>query len=87
GHMYLANAYPNSAVSAGAMMAIAFVMVGVLAFWLVMVYLAARDKSGGKHGGQVETPAGAVAQPEEAAEDERSEARRAPAGSRHATAA
>lgn len=40
--MILASAYPSPDISAGAMMAIAFVMVGVLAFWLGMVYLADR---------------------------------------------
>lgn len=41
--MFYASAYPNSAISAGAMTAIAVVMVGVLTFWLVMVYIAARE--------------------------------------------
>lgn len=35
--------YPNSAISAGAMIAIAAVMVVALAFWLGAVYLAARE--------------------------------------------
>ena len=51
--MNLASAYPNSAISAGAMMAIAFVMVGVLVFWLVMVYVAAREPER-KHKGEDE---------------------------------
>jgi hypothetical protein len=41
--MILADAYPNSDISAGAMTAIAVVMVAVLVFWLVMVYVAARE--------------------------------------------
>ena len=41
--MDLADAYPNSDISAGAMTVIAVVMVSVLVFWLVMVYLAARE--------------------------------------------
>jgi hypothetical protein len=41
--MDLANAYPNSDISAGAMTAIAVVMVAVLVFWLVAVYVAARE--------------------------------------------
>lgn len=41
--MVYASAYPNSDISAGAMVAIAVVMVAVLAFWLVMVYIAARE--------------------------------------------
>jgi hypothetical protein len=40
--MNLASAYPNSDISAAAMAAIAVVMLAVLAFWLVMVYVAAR---------------------------------------------
>jgi hypothetical protein len=41
--MNIADAYPNSDISAGAMTVIAVVMVGVLVFWLVMVYVAARE--------------------------------------------
>ena len=41
--MTYASAYPNSDISAGAMAAIAVVMVAVLAFWLIMVYVAARE--------------------------------------------
>jgi hypothetical protein len=38
--MNLADAYPNSALSVGALMAIAFTMVIVLAIWLIMVFRA-----------------------------------------------
>jgi hypothetical protein len=38
-----ASAYPNSDISIGAMTAIAVVMIAVLAFWLIMVYVAARE--------------------------------------------
>jgi len=41
--MVYASAYPNSDISIGAMTAIAVVMIAVLAFWLVMVYVAARE--------------------------------------------
>ena len=41
--MYLASAYPNSALSLGPMMAIAFVAVATLACWLILVFVAARD--------------------------------------------
>jgi heme/copper-type cytochrome/quinol oxidase subunit 2 len=41
--MNLASAYPNSDISAGAMTAVAVVMVAVLVFWIVMVYVAARE--------------------------------------------
>lgn len=73
--MYLANAYPNSAISAGAMMAIAFVMVGVTGIWLAMVYLADRQshpKPMAEH---------------DIAEDEHSEAGPATAGQRREAAA
>jgi len=42
--MQLASAYPNSAISAGAMVAIALVAAGSLAFWLVMVFVADRQR-------------------------------------------
>ena len=41
--MFYASAYPNSDLSAGALAAIAVVMTAVLAFWLIMVFLAARE--------------------------------------------
>jgi hypothetical protein len=84
--MYLANAYPNSALSAGALMAIAFVMVGVLAFWLIMVYVA--DRQGARRDvPQAENHLEPVAGQDEVAEDEHSEAGPAPAGQRHGAAA
>jgi len=46
--MNLATAYPNSAISTGAMLVIALVMVGCLAFWLVSVYLADTRRSSRK---------------------------------------
>ena len=48
--MLYASAYPNSDISAGAMTAIAVVMVAVLVFWLVMVYVAAREPRTGHKG-------------------------------------
>jgi hypothetical protein len=84
--MFFASAYPNSAISAGAMMAIAFVVVCTLAIWLVMVYLAGRE-SGKKNVRQPASPIGVVAEPDGAAEDEHSEARPAPAGHQHEAAA
>jgi len=83
--MFFASAYPNSAISAGAMTAIALVVVCTLAIWLVMVNLAGRDS-----GNKVRRPAkpiGAVAEPDEPAEDEHSEPGPAPAGHRHEAAA
>lgn len=41
--MLLASAYPDSAISTVAMMAIAFVAVGTLAFWLGMMFIADRQ--------------------------------------------
>lgn len=41
--MIYASAYPNSDISAGAMTAIAVVMIAVLAFWLIAIYVAARE--------------------------------------------
>jgi len=38
--MNLADAYPNSALPVGALMAIAFTMAIVLAIWLIMVFRA-----------------------------------------------
>lgn len=68
--MFLADAYPNSDISAGAMLAIALVMVGVLAFWLVMVYVAAREprKPRGQQAGTL--GGAAVAAPDGTADDE-----------------
>lgn len=43
--MDLANAYPNSDISTGAMVTIALVMVGTLVIWLAMVYIAARERN------------------------------------------
>lgn len=48
--------YPDSALSTGKLMAIAFVTVAVLAIWLISVYIAAREpKHPGIQGGR---PAG-----------------------------
>jgi hypothetical protein len=41
--MFVASAYPNSALSALSLMVIAFVMVGTLAIWLGLVFLADRE--------------------------------------------
>jgi hypothetical protein len=74
--MDLASAYPNSAISTGAMLAIALVMAGSLAFWLVMVFVADRQRrnsSARLAAGPAAELAGPVpAGPDETAEDERS---------------
>lgn len=83
--MYLASAYPDSAISAGAMTAIAVVMVAVLFFWLIMVYVA--DRQGAKENARKAdghiTP---VAGKDEVA-DEQGEGGTATAGQRRGAAA
>lgn len=83
--MYLANAYPNSDLSAGALMAIAFTMVAVLAFWLAAVFLAARSSE--KDSRPADTHLPVVVKPDEAGKDEHSEAGPATADQRHGAAA
>lgn len=78
--MYLANAYPNPALSAGLMAAIAVVAAGSLAIWLVLVFLADRNGSHKAPAPQADDHRAAVAQPDRAAEDEHSEVGHAPAG-------
>lgn len=89
--MFLASAYPSSAISAGAMAAIAFVAVAALAFWLIMVFVAARpprERRGWQAHGDA-TPAGPseLAAPGAAAEDDHSEAGADHAAREHQTAA
>jgi hypothetical protein len=55
--MTYASAYPNSDISAGAMAAIAIVMVAALACWLIMVYVAAREPRKPPPAGQQAEPA------------------------------
>jgi len=78
--MRLASAYPNSAISTGAMIAIAVVMAAVLAFWLVMVFVAdrqMRDQSARRARELAAAVAGpALFGPDETAEDESSDAGR-----------
>lgn len=83
--MYLANAYPNSAISAGAMTAIALVAAGTLALWLIFVFLADRNRP--KDARQAGSSLTMVAKSGEATEDEHSEDGHAPAGSWRQTAA
>jgi hypothetical protein len=40
---YIASAYPNSALPALSLMAIALVATGTLAAWLALVFIAARE--------------------------------------------
>ncbi len=85
--MYLATAYPNPAISAWAMTAIALVAVGTLTFWLIMVYIAAREPR--KPRGQQAGAGGglAVAAPDGTAEDEHSEAHQHRIAREHGAAA
>lgn len=84
--MKLASAYPNSAIS-GAMMAVIIVVVlGSLAAWLILVFLADRQSSA-KETRQADVPTPVLAALDPAAEDEHSEAGHAPADDRHGAAA
>lgn len=82
--MYLASAYPNSALSAGALTLIAVVMACCLAFWLIMVFMA--DKSSEKHTWQADSHL-RVAEPDQEAEDGHRGAGPASADREHSTAA
>ncbi len=70
--MFMASAYPSSEISALAMMAIAFVMAGVLALWLGMVFIADRQ-SGKPDRKQSRGYTTTVAAPGKTTEDGRSE--------------
>ncbi len=83
--MYFASAYPNSALSAGALTAIALVAAVSLALWLVLVFLAERNNQ--KKARQAHSHLAAVAQSDEATEDQTSEAGTAPADRPHGAAA
>ena len=84
--MYLASAYPDSAISAGKMTLIAVVMVASLVAWLIPVFLADRQGSRKKtRQANVPTPVPTALDP--AAEDEHSKAGHAPVDDRHGAAA
>ncbi len=70
--MNLASAYPSSDISAGAMTAIAVVTSAVLAFWIIMVFVAARGPGrGASRGKPMAADRGTpVAAPDDLAEDE-----------------
>jgi hypothetical protein len=87
--MDLASAYPNSAISTGAMLAIALVAVGGLAIWLVLVFLADRETanlSARRAQRPVAAAGPALAGPDETAEDEQDEAAYGDAHRRRAAA-
>jgi ABC-type nickel/cobalt efflux system permease component RcnA len=82
--MNLASAYPDSALSAGAMTVLVFVMVISLALWLILVFRA--DKSSTKDTQQAKSRLD-VAAPADTAEDGHSGAGHASADRRHGAAA
>ncbi len=84
--MDVASAYPNSAIS-GAMMAVMIVvMLGTLAAWLILVFLADSHGSA-RETRQADVPTPVLAALDPAAEDEHSEAGHASADGRHGAAA
>jgi hypothetical protein len=83
--MNIASAYPNSDLSAGALTVIALVMAACLTVWIVLVFLA--ERSNERDSRQAHSRHTVVAQPDQAAEDEHSEAGAAPVGHRHEAAA
>ena len=64
---YTVSPYPNSALSAWQLAVIAVVAVGTLAFWLIAVFLAARQP-----GGHEQAVAGSPAEPAVAGTSSRS---------------
>jgi hypothetical protein len=84
--MNFASAYPNSAVSPLVMMAIGFVVVGALALWLGLVFLADR-KSSEREAREADSYLVVVASPDQTAEDKHSEADSGQAAHRHSAAA
>ena len=85
--MYLATAYPGTAISAGQMTIIALVMAGTLLIWLGLVFLAGRRGTKKEGARQADGRLAPVAQPDEAAEDEHSQAGHRRADGRHGAAA
>jgi len=71
--MNLASAYPNSDISVGAMTAIAVVMSAVLAFWIIMVFVAAREPRRAHEKPMAADRGISVAAPDDLAEDEHKE--------------
>ncbi len=84
-YTYLASAYPNSALSAGALTAIALVAAATLALWLVLVFRA--EKSNEKNARRAHSHLTVMAQSDDAAEDRTSEAGTASADRPHGAAA
>ena len=84
--MNLASAYPGDTISAPMMAALVLAVAGGLAAWLILVFLANRP-GGSKGARQAATPTPVPAALGRSAEDEHSEAGRAPLDGRHGAAA
>ena len=84
--MNLASAYPGDVISAPMMAVLVLVVVGGLAAWLILVFLADRQSSA-KETRQADTPTPVPAALDRAAEDEHSEAGHAQVDRRHGAAA
>jgi hypothetical protein len=84
--MYLASAYPSDSISAPLMAALVLVVVGGLAAWLILVFLADRQGSA-KETRPADRPTPVLAAPGREAEDEQSEPGRAPVDVRPGAAA
>jgi sugar phosphate permease len=83
--MNLADAYPNSALSVGALMAIAFTMAIVLAIWLIMVFRAdGKPQADGKPEADSHPK---VAEPAATSEDKHNDRGQAQAGRREGVSA
>ena len=89
--MNLADAYPNSALPVGALMAIAFTMAIVLAIWLIMVFRAdGQPKADSKPTADAKPKADShpeVAEPVATSEDKHNDRGQAQAGRREGVSA
>ena len=84
--MNLASAYPGDSISAPMMAALVLAVVGGLAAWLILVFLADRQSSA-KKTPQADMPTPVLTVLDQAAEDEHGEAGHAPVDGRHGAAA
>lgn len=83
--MNVASAYPGDVISAPMMAALIVVVVGGLAAWLILVYLADRQPKA-KETRQAGTPTPVPAALDQADQDEQSEADLAQVAGRHEAA-
>jgi len=84
--MNFASAYPGDVISAPMMAALVLAVVGGLAAWLILVFLADRPSSA-KETRPAQTPTLVPSPLNRAAEDEHSEAGHVPVDRRHGAAA